>query len=267
MGMKEQDRIREILRTFAARRNVLFQTEDAFAALHKYGDELIEALIDALHDPDNDVRMLVLSLFWELGDKAEPALPALIKVLEDSDRVARILAADLVGRFGEKAKAAVPILETWIGSKDQSSHVKALGNIMMIDPSRVDDLLPLLIDTLQSDDGRIQCEAVWMAGSLGELAQAAIPVLKRLLHHHSTVSMSASDAIHEITGDPTDAIMVGLKLLDHQEWLQRYVGAEHLQSLGPKASSAIPRLRCVATDDEDDGVRNAAQMALHNIEG
>ena len=264
MGMKEQTEIREILRA-AAKRNLLFQTEDAFDALHKYGDELVEALIDALHDPDNDVRMLVLSLFWELGDEAEPALPALINLLEDSDRVARILAADLVGRFGKKAKAAVPILETWIGSKDPS-HIKAVGNIMMIDPSRVDDLLPLLIDTLQSDDGRIQCEAVWMAGSLGELAQAAIPVLKRLLHHHSTVSMSASDAIHEITGDPTDAIMVGLKLLDHQEWLQRYVGAEHLQSLGPKASSAITRLRRVATDDEDNGVRNAAQMALRNIE-
>ena len=75
MGVKEQDGIREILRAFAAKRNLISQTEDAFAALHKYGDELIEALIDALHDPDNDVRMLVLSLFWELGDKAEPALP------------------------------------------------------------------------------------------------------------------------------------------------------------------------------------------------
>ena len=97
-------------------------------------------------------------------------------------------------------------------------------------------------------------------------AQAAIPALKRRLHDHSTVSMPASDAIYQITGDPADAIMVGLKLLDHSEWLERYVGAEHLRDLGPQACSAIPRLRRAATEDADGGVRNAAQMALHKIE-
>jgi HEAT repeat protein len=265
-GMKEHDEIREILRTFAASPNSVFSAEDACDALREYGEALVDVLTDALCDPDEDVRRLVLSLLDVLEDKCEPALPALIKVLKDSDRVARILAADLLGQRGQKAKAAVPILETWVGSKDRSSHIKALGNIMRIDPSRVDDLLPLLIDTLQSEDGIFQLEAVWMIGCLGEMALAAIPALKRRLHDHSTVSMSASDAIHQITGDPADAIMVGLKLLDHAEWLQRYVGAEHLRDLGSQACSAIPRLRRAATDDTDDGVRNAAKMALHKIE-
>ena len=266
MGMKKHEEIREILRTVAASPNSAVSSEDVCDALGEDGDALVNVLIDGLRDPDENVRRLVLSLLDVLEDKSEPALPALIKVLKDSDRVARILAANLAGRFGQKAKAAVPILETWVGSKDRSSHIKALGNIMMIDPTRAVDLLPVLTEALESDDDRMRREAIWVIGSLGELARAAIPALKPLLDDHSTVSMSASDAIHEITDDPTDAIMVGLKLLDHEEWLQRYVGAEHLQSLGPKASSAITRLRRVATDDEDDGVRNAAQMALHKIE-
>jgi HEAT repeat protein len=267
MGMKAHEEIREILRTVAASPNSVVSAEDVCDALWEDGGALVNVLIDALRDPDENVRRLVLSLLDVLEDKSEPALPALIKVLKDSDRVARILAANLAGRFGQKAKAAVPILETWVGSKDRSSHIKALGNIMMIDPSRVDDLLPLLIDTLQSEeDGIFLIEAVWMIGSLGEMALAAIPALKRRLHDHSTVSVEASDAIHRITGDPTDAIMVGLELLDHSEWLQRYVGAEHLRDLGPEACSAIPRLRRAATEDADGGVRNAAQMALHKIE-
>jgi len=266
MSMKNQDEIREVLRTIAARHNSLFEIEDALDALHGYGDELVEALIDALDDPDNDVRLLVLGLFWELGAKAEPAVPSLINLLEDSNKVVRICAADVVARFGEKARTAVPILETWIGGEDRSSHVNALGNIMMIDPTRAVDLLPVLTEALESDDSMIRCEAVWVIGSLGELARAAIPALKPLLDDHSTVSMSASDAIHEITDDPTDAIMVGLNLLDEEEWLQRYVGAEHLGLLGQKARPAIPRLRRAATDDDDEAVRNAAQMALLKID-
>jgi len=47
---------------------------------------------------------------------------------------------------------AVPILENWIGTDDEFSHVTAIGHILMIDPSKADELLPILIESLESDD-------------------------------------------------------------------------------------------------------------------
>ena len=79
------------------------------------------------------------------------------------------------------------------------------------------------------------------------------------------MSLSACDAIFEITGDATDGVKVGVKLLEDDDWLQRYVGAEHMGLLGAKARSAIPRLREVK-DDENKMVRNAAKAALSQIE-
>ena len=264
--MTNHDEIRAVLRTFAARNNLLNQAEDALSELQGYDGELVPTLINALSDPDDEVRLLVMRLLWELGTKAEPAIPAMINALEDNNRIIRLSAAGLVARFGEKAKAAIPILETWIGSNDQFSHVTALGTILMINHSKAGDLMPVLIDALESDDGKLRVEAIWQLELLGELALDAVPALRRLLDDHSTASMSASDAIFEITGDPTDAIKVGIDLLDDDDWLQRYLGGEHLQSLGPKAHSAIPRLQRAAQDDENDAVRNAAQSALSEIE-
>ena len=80
------------------------------------------------------------------------------------------------------------------------------------------------------------------------------------------VNLSASEAIFRITGDPTDAIKVGLDLLDDDEWMERYVAAEHLGRLGAKAHSAVSRLRWAAIEDEKEAVQDAAQSALHKIE-
>ena len=196
----------------------------------------------------------------------ELVLSAMIKALKDGNRTIRIAAAGIVPRFGKKAIVAAPIFETWIGSNDELSHVLAAGSFLMIDPTKVDDLLPVLIDALESDDGGIKCEAIGQLEQLGEMAADAVPALKRLLRDHSTVSRPASDAIFEITGDPTDGVKVGVKLLDENEWLQRCVGCEHLGLLGAKAHLAVPRLRS-ALNDENEMVRNVAQAALREIEG
>jgi len=240
--------------------------EDALNKLEEFGDELLPVLIDALDDPDEAHRHLVLEIFGELGNKAESALPVMINSLEDDNRVNRLSAAGVVARFGKKAKAANPILESWIGSEDRFSHLRALGSILKIDPTRAVELLPVLIDALENEDGLIKFESIGMLGSLGELAEDAIPALKLLLNCDSTLSMAASDAIYKITGDPSDVITVGLQLLDEKEWLQRYVGAEHLQALGTKARVAITRLR-KALHDENESVRSVVRRALYEIGG
>ena len=148
------------------------------------------------------VASLMVVLLVACGN-TEPALPAMIEALKDDHRIVRICALEPVAAFGEKAKAAVPILLKWIGSEDKFSHVTAIGHILMIDRSRADDLLPVLIESLGSDYV-IQRHAAWLLGQLGELARDAVPALKWMLED-SSVRRIVGEALQEITGDATVA--------------------------------------------------------------
>jgi len=270
--MTIQEKIRAIIQGHAARGDIYNKDEDkefdnaeiALRALQRYGNDLIPTLIDALSNQDVAVRQVAMRLLWELETEDDSILPAMIKALKDGNRTIRTAAADIVPRFGEKAIAAVPILESWIENVDELIRILAAGSILKIDPSKSGDLLPVLIDALDSD-GIEQLEAIGQLERLGEMSQEAVPSLKRLLHEDSTVSLQAADAIHAITGDPTDSIKLGVALLDHSEWLDRYVGAEHLGLLGAIARPAIPRLKSTVLNDENEAVRDRARMALEEI--
>ena len=197
-------------------------------------------------------------------DQQEEMVSALIEQLQSSDRLKRISAARQLVEFEGRARDAIPILRSWIGSKDRYSHVTALGAIIWIDKSELDSLIPLLIEALEFD-GLEQWHTILQLQSLGNLALPAVPALKRLLNQHSVVSTSASEAIYELTGDPTDVIDVGLQLLAHPDWLQRWVGIEHLEGLGREAESAIAQLEWVAIEDDDEGVRKRAREAVEEI--
>lgn len=179
--MDDQDRIIKLLQTFAHRTDP-DRVLDTEQALQPFGDEIVPALIEALKDPDADLRILALQILEHIDQNTEPALPAMIKALEDDQRTARIAALAPAASFGEKAIDAVPILEKWIGSEDEFCHVTAAGHILMIDPSKTDELLPVLIESLKSDDFGIRCQTAWLLGQLGELAKEAMPALKRLLN-------------------------------------------------------------------------------------
>jgi len=102
--------------------------------------------------------------------------------------------------FGKKAIAAIPILETWLDCGDEFSEVTAAAAIVQIDPGRVGDVLPVLVDALESDDFGIRCHAAWNLGQLGPLARKAVPALERLLEDESIRSL-AREAVVSITGE------------------------------------------------------------------
>lgn len=203
----------------------------------------------------------------ELMAECEKTVCELIQQLHVSDRLQRYSAARQLAVFEDRAKDSIPVLKSWIGSDDRPFHVMALGAIICIDNSEAKDLLPLLIETAECDDDAGQFEAILILASLRELALPAVPALKRLLDNESSsISTSASEALYELTGDPTYVIDVGLRLLTHPDWLQRYVGIEHLEYVGREADVALAQLEWVAIEDDDKGVRKRAREAVNNIE-
>ena len=192
------DTIIELLRTFALR-HYPQRVCDFIDALTVFPGDHLAALVEALTtDPDDEVRLLAIEVLGEMGTKAEPALPALIWTLNDEDRIVRVAAVAPVADFGRKSTNAIPILETWLESGDEFSKVTAAAAIVRIDPSRAGDVLPVLVDALQSDDYGIRCHTAWHLGQLGPVATAAIPALGRLLDDESIRNL-AVDAIESIT--------------------------------------------------------------------
>jgi HEAT repeat protein len=200
------------------------------------------------------------------GQEEDLTVLELIEQLQSNDRLKRVSAAGELAGLEGRAKDAIPILRSWIGDADRMSHVTALGAILLIGNSEANDLLPLLVEAAESDDkGRTY--AIYALGLLGPTALPAVPALKRLLDNESScISTSASEALYELTGDPTYVIDVGLRLLTDPDWLQRYVGIEHLEYVGREADVAIAQLEWVAIEDDDEGVRKRARKAVNNIE-
>lgn len=223
-----------------------------------------DALVALSHD-DADVRLLVVEILRE-SDPIDASLPALINALEDPDRIVRIAAVEPVARFGAKANAAVPILEGWLDDDQEYVRIAAAIAIAKIDPTKIPDVMPVLLEGLRSEHYLDRADAAYAIGELGEAGLEALPLLEHLLVDDCAAPRcEAASAISKITGDPTVEISVGVDLLGAEDWLDRYIGAEHLGCMGAVAKPALPDLRR-AFSDEDAAVRTAVKVANERIE-
>jgi HEAT repeat protein len=164
--MDDHNDIIDLLRRFSTRHDP-DRLDDAVASLAPHDETIVAALAEALTDDDAEVRLLAVEVLRELGPKAEAVLPAVIRALEDSDRIVRIASLEPVAAFGEKAMDAVPILEKWLSNSPEFDKVSAAGHILMIDPSKSDEMMPFIDEALASDNTMIQRQAEWLLDQLG----------------------------------------------------------------------------------------------------
>lgn len=197
--MTNTNPIIDLLRSFTVRHDP-WRVEDALDALSTISDGHIAALTQALSDSDDELRLLAVEILFSLGNEAEFALPALIDTLNDEDRIVRVAAVAPVAAFECKAIVAIPTLNDWLDCGDEFSEVTAAAAIIRIDPGRADDVLPVLVDALDSEDFGIRCHAAWSTGQLGAVAREAAPALRPLLSDDSIRDL-AREAISNITGE------------------------------------------------------------------
>ena len=105
--------------------------------------------------------------------------------------------------------------------------------------------LPLLIELLDDDDGKVRVRAARQFFEIGPLAWPAIPALRKLLRDHGDVAGSRVEQNGEYGA--SDLLVVQDKILNElgQGQIPRSVRkavAEALASIGPRARDAIPDL-------------------------
>jgi HEAT repeat protein len=239
----------------------------ALVSAGENSDEIASVLVGLAADPEESVRMEVMSNLGSLGvERATETLPILIAGLRDPSASVRGNAAGALGGLGSgdgvEAPDAVPLL---VGlTKDSNATVRgaaafALGHV----GASAEDAVPALAGLLQDPDPETRAYAVdslKQAGeeivlalpSLIEALGAVAPVVRRssaeLIARGGARSKGAVDALVARLADPVATVRV---------W-----SAYALRSIGPDAATAVPRLVQMLGSDPDPKARVEAARAL-----
>ncbi len=251
----------------------------AATALVSVGVPVIAPLIDALQDPNVEVRRKVIWVLWRVG--ARQAVEPLIACLRDEDRKVRGYAAWALGRLGD-ARAIQPLIAAL-----DDDHEKVRWDAAIALEKFGEQAIPALMEALA--DERLQVR-VGAANALGWLMDArAIRSLAAALKDESAPvrqraafalgwirDTQAVDALVAALGDESDEVRMQAAaalgwirdnraiepltrlIEDENEWT-RYAAIEALTNM-----RAVVPLRH-ALDSTHSRVQEAAQHALQQL--
>ncbi len=198
------------------------ETVEALMSTGKVGDgKLITALVEALKDDFWPVRHGAVIALGTISEKSAEAAPAIIEIMKNDDEL-RWDAADTLTSIG---KAAVPFLVELLQGEWTSAHWAAAETLVHIgeqvtiavpilmealktkDPDtlwQTEELLreigergiPEYIKLLDDEEEHMRKNAAKKLGSLGTLAQSALPELERRLAKEKDSQMKFIFAIN-----------------------------------------------------------------------
>jgi len=207
----------------------------------KVYDKCVGALIQALHDPDRDVRAYVSE---DLGYMFNAdAISALLISLNDEDDHVRWASAIALGRIGHPR--VVPHLVRKI-TTDQFDRVRqsallGLGRIGRAAYDECPEMLEALVKTLESGSDVAKSYAAFALGQLGDIATNYIGKLAEALSSANVVDIRSNAAlalgklVDEITDDqrekikqrlsePLDSFLQGEAISPYYFWFLEYGG-------------------------------------------
>jgi HEAT repeat protein len=251
--------------------------KEAFA-LVRAGTASVPVLLKAIEDPEPRVRGLICFALGELQVPSPEVVRALQDRLNDEDHEVRYSAVRALGSLKTIPVGVRERLEA-IRQTDPSPAVRdgaseALLEITGKPPSgsrSVDDLL----NDLKSTEPQRREEAVNEIGRLGLANSAEVgneKVLRalsdRLLNDDYFQSRSsAALSLWRIGQSPPFVIDALLKALSDRHPVVQSMAGQVLGNFGPKAASALPRLKIVAADTEHPRTASIARKAIERIVG
>ncbi len=228
----------------------------ASLALGEFGEVAVDPLIQALRNPDQEVRYRASEA---LGRIRPPAVAPLVETLGESSPRVRCAAAHALELLGESATTAgpalVPLLQT--DSKEQARCViKALGSIGSF------EALSALRSELKV--APLQVEALNALAQMGHRAAEATPDVLRILESGPSRRDFAVRTLGAIAL-PSQTVLDALSgVLADPNRTTRENALQALGKLGPAAAPAIPRIRPFLKAG-DAFARHAAAEALGSI--
>ena len=196
-------------------------------------DTNIEALIDALKDPDEEVRMFAAYALWRTGPDARDAVPALIDALKDGDGEVRNAAVHALGQIGPDARDAVPALIDALKGDDVFVRIAAADALGQMGRGAV----PALIDALKDGDDRVRLEAADALESIALALQdaGAIEMIGPLRSVHAALTDLQEPAVSH----HADTVRQAIEKLEPARWKRLGESAVTCIRSYPKISTGI----------------------------
>jgi HEAT repeat protein len=179
----------------------------ALSLVGSAGESVLPSLLQALKDPEYDVRLAAFEAVCRVDVGVGKAIPALIEYLQ-ANRAVECHEAVALHRMGESARPVVPVLLNLIPQLERDSAIAVIQILPALDPDGVVSI-PSLVKLLVSDDFRQrQGPGQWRTtrgeicvalGIIGPAASDAVPILTRIaMARDDTAREEAIEALGRI---------------------------------------------------------------------
>jgi len=259
-----------------------FVRRAAADALGKMGPESKAAapqLRIALKDPSGLARAAAAAALIRVDPPAVEAIPVLLEVMSPNPREPSdpMVVWNVVQEISPAAVPAVleflkgaPAAVAGFQQRDQQKWFRLRENAIALlghmGPN-AQAAIPALIEVLDNKRLPHRREAAESLGLIGPAAIAAVPSLKAaLVDQDARLRLNSAVALARI--DPQDGshVLTLIQFLKDRDASLRAAVASSLGELGARARSAIPDLRQLASDDDDESVLREVIRAVGAIE-
>ncbi len=265
-----------LLKSALADENALTR-KTAATVLGRFASEAVEAtqaLVDAMGDEDQQVRITAAKSLAKVGDAA---IPTLVEALQNDSWHIRINSVGALALFGKKAEPAREILVTIVRTADEKMVNNAATTLAKIGPDAIRSLAPLLKD--ESEDVRLRALRAIAAAAIDmESDKVCAELLASVLHDESKqiVDRAAKTLTLYCSWYGTETLSAELKqqaipyliqgMSSKDEYIRRQCTRElgglnvSLQNAEPVVTALMDKL-----DDDSPFVRSDAARALGHL--
>lgn len=223
----------------------------------------VAALITALADENQEVRVVAVEALGLAGSQAKEAMPSLIQSLQGTDRRLAIAAAEALFKIDPSHKEGIPVLSQILTGEDRTVRTSAARALGRIGPTAKESV-PILMRSLSDADKELRSWAAWALGEVGpEAEEAGAALIDALKDEDKEVRIHAAVSLVEINGQAAREVLPTLMEALEEQFLSRYA-AEALGKMGPAAKEAVPAL-IRALKHESHDTRSRAAEALEKI--
>jgi HEAT repeat protein len=246
--------------------------ENATAAMIAIGPKAAPALIATLGRRGDDfvARSRAAAVLADLYPCGEPTIAALVEALKDPDEAVRLAAATALGSCAPPPASARPGLAAALRDPTPEVRRAALRAWTILDPTgqagQAPDV-PVLVGVLKGDDNPARADAASVLGAIGPWAAGqALPTLTRMADNHEPcLRRVAALALVKLRPDGRGlepALIAAVRNADAEE---RAILAAVVRR-SPEHTEATRRLQTIASEDPDPAVRAEAARAAKDLE-